>query len=122
MSENEMIKRITIDDVERRIAQYTDDTQLMSEGDAISFEQSISTVYTFGTESGLTMNSCNTQAVLLWNRRRSFTRYLPHIEMDWNKSKFKILGVWFILDLTGCEEINYKIKFFEMKMLFDICI
>ena len=65
MSENEMIKRITIDDVERRIAQYTDDTQLMSEGDAISFEQSISTVYTFGTESGLTMNSCNTSSFAL---------------------------------------------------------
>ena len=42
--------------------------------------------------------------------------------MDWNPPKFKILGVWFTVDLTDCEEINYNDKFSEMKMLFNTSI
>ena len=42
--ENRLIKGININDEEHKVAQFADDTQMMSEGDAISFEQSINTV------------------------------------------------------------------------------
>ena len=42
--ENRLIKGININDEEHKIAQFADDTQTMSECDAISFEQSIGTV------------------------------------------------------------------------------
>ena len=45
--ENRLIKGINISDEEHRSAQFADDTQMMSEGDAISFEKSISTVDNF---------------------------------------------------------------------------
>ena len=56
------------------------------------------------------MNSGKTQAIWLGSRKRCGDRYLPHLKMDWNPSKFKILGVWFTVDLSDCEEINYNDK------------
>ena len=46
--ESRLIKGININDEEHKIAQFADDTQMMSGGDAISFEQSINTVDKFG--------------------------------------------------------------------------
>ena len=102
----------TFNDEEHKIAQFADNTQMMSEGDAISFEQSISTVDNFGRKSGLVMNSGKTQAIWLGSKRQSLTKYRPHIKIDWNPPKFKILGVWLTADLTDCEEINYNNNFF----------
>ena len=61
--ENRLIKGININDEEHKIAQFADDTQMMSEGDAISFEQSISTVDKFGRKFGLAVNTGKTQAI-----------------------------------------------------------
>ena len=61
--ENKLIKGITTDDEEHKIAQFSDDTQMISEGDAISFEQSISTADKFGRKAGLTVNTGKTQAI-----------------------------------------------------------
>ena len=60
--ESEVIRGITINDDEHKIAQFADDTQMMSEGDVNSYEQSISTIDSFGKKSGLFMNSAKTQA------------------------------------------------------------
>ena len=120
--ENRSIKGITINDVEHRLAQFADDTQLMSEADVISFEQSISTVDTFSRKSELAMNSSKTQAAWYGGKRRPATKFLPHVKMDWNPPKFKTLGVWFNVDLADCEEINYNDKFSELKMLLNIWI
>ena len=61
--ENRLIKGIHINDEEQKIVQFADDTQMMSEGDAISFEQSINTVENFGRKSG------KTQAIWLGSKR-----------------------------------------------------
>ena len=68
--ENRLIKGINIYDKDHKIVQFADDTQ-MSEGDAISFEQSISAVDNFGRKSGLVMNSGKTQAIWLGSKRQS---------------------------------------------------
>ena len=90
--EHRLIKEITIKIVKHRIARLADDTQLMSEGNAITFAQS-STADVFGGKSGLAMNSRKTQAVWLGSERWSLAKYLPQIKMDWNQPKFKILCV-----------------------------
>ena len=87
--ENRLIKGININDEEHKVAQFADDTQMMSEGDAISFEQSIGTVDKFGRKSSLAMNSGKTQAIWLGSKRQSETKCLPHIKIDWNPLKFK---------------------------------
>ena len=116
--ENDRIKGVTINNIEHKIAQFADDTQMLSEGDTVSFEQTVHTVDLFGHKSGLYMNSTKTQAIWLGSRKDSPVRYLPHLEMDWNPSKFKILGIWLTADLTNCETINYDDKFSEIKLLF----
>ena len=44
VGENEVIRGIAINDDEHKIAQFADDTQMISEGDVNSFEQSIRTI------------------------------------------------------------------------------
>ena len=61
--ENRLINEININDKEQKISQFADYTQMMSEGDAVSFEQSICTTDKFGTKSGLAMNSGKTEAI-----------------------------------------------------------
>ena len=80
--ETELIRGIAINDVEHKITQFADDTHMMSEGDVNSFEQSISTIDSFGKKSGLFMNSGKTEAIWLGSKRRYSTRYLPYIKMD----------------------------------------
>ena len=72
--ENELIRGITINDDEHNIAQFIDDTQMMSEQDVTSFEQSNGTIDSFGKKSGLFMNSGKTQAIWLGSKRRSSTK------------------------------------------------
>ena len=50
------------------------------------------------------------------------TKYLPHIKIDWNPPRFKILRVWLTADLTDCEDSNRNNKFSEIKILFNIWI
>ena len=87
--ENRLIKGININDEEHKIAQFADDTQTVSECDAISFELSIGTVDKFGRKSSLAMNSGKTQAIWLGSKRQSETKCLSHIKIDWNPLKFK---------------------------------
>ena len=90
---------------------------MMSEGDAISFEQSFSTIDRFGRKSSLVMNSGKAQAIWFRSKRQSSTKYLPHIKINWNPTRFKILGVWLTAHLTDCEEISCNNEFSEMKTL-----
>ena len=68
------------------------------------------------------MNSSKTEAVWLGSLQHSQVKYLPHLKICWNPSKFKILGVWFTVHLRECEEINYNEKFAEIKALYKIWI
>ena len=38
---------------------------------------------------------------------------MPHLQMEWNPPKFKILGIWFTNDLKECEVLNFNDKFLE---------
>ena len=68
--ENRLIKGININDEEHKIA------QMIPEGDAISFEQSISTVDNFGRKSGLAMISGKRlgAGIAQWLERRTRNR------------------------------------------------
>ena len=92
---------------------------MISEGDAISSEQSINTVDNFGRKSGLAINSNKPQVIWLRSKMHSLTKYIPHIKMDLNAHKFKILGVSLTADLDDCQEINDNDTFSKMKILFN---
>ena len=92
----------------------------MLEGDKNSFEETIQTINTFGKKSGLFLNAGKTSAIWLGNRKNSPIRYMPHLYMEWNPPKFKILGIWFTNDLKDCEVVNFREKFSEVRALYKV--
>ena len=118
--ENSNIKGIKVNDIENKVAQYADDTELMMEGDRNSFEEAINTITIFGKKSGLILNTDKSSAIWLGSMQNSEIRFMPHLHMEWNPERFKILGVWFTLDLKKCVEINFREKFLEIKNMFKV--
>ncbi|WP_419609554.1 reverse transcriptase family protein [Thiolapillus sp.] len=116
--QNENIKGIVIGETEHKISQYADDTEIMLEGDEKSFQETINTIEIFGKASGLFLNAGKTSAIWLGSRQNCPIKYMPHLHMEWNPCKFKILGIWFTNDLKNCELLNFKDKFFEIKALY----
>ena len=84
--EDKNIKGISIGETEHKISQYADDTEIMLEGDRNSFERTIKIIDIFGKKSGLFLNAGKTSAIWLGSRRNSPTKYMPHLNMEWNPS------------------------------------
>ena len=120
IKENKDIKGIVVDDNEIKISQFADDAQLVNPGDRLSFESSIHVIQKFSKASGLYMNEEKTQAVWLGSSKNSKIKYLPHLRIKWNPNRFKILGIWFMVNIQECEKINYQNKFTEIKTLINI--
>lgn len=91
--QNKNITGISVNNAEHKLAQFADDTQTFQNGDGISFEETIKILNIFGKISGLNMNCEKTSAVWLGRQRRSTKKYMPHLKMEWNPPKFKILGI-----------------------------
>ena len=45
--------------------------------------------------------------------------WLPHLNMSWNPSKFKILCLWFTHNLQNMDNMNTQDKYLETKLLFN---
>lgn len=116
--ENDQIKGISINGITSKITQFADDSEIMLEGDRVSFEETFRTVERFGSSSGLKLNVDKTNAIWLGSMRNSNVRYLPYLNIKWNPQTFKILGITFTNDLNDCINVNFKDKFFEIKKLF----
>ena len=123
--QNKHIKGIFIGETEYKISQYADDTETTLEGDCkknknnnkFFFDGTVKTITTFGKASGLFLNAGKTSAIWLGNKRNSLVKYIPHLQMEWNPPKFKILGIWFINDLKECEVLNFSDTFSEIRAL-----
>ena len=68
---------------------------------------------TFGKASGLFLNAGKTSAIWLGNKRNPLVKYMPHLQMEWNPPKFKILGIWSTNDVKECEVLNFSDFFFD---------
>ena len=120
IKENKEIKGIVVNNNEIKISQFADDAQLINPGDQLSFESSIKVIHKFGDASGLFMNEEKTQAIWLGKSKNSKVKYLPHLNINWNPNKFKILGIWFTVNIQECEKINCQNKLEEVRTLLNI--
>ena len=120
IKENNKIKGIVINNEESKITQYADDSEILLDGNRDSFEETFVTIDKFSKASGLRLNVSKTNAVWLGSQRNSTVKFMPHLDIKWNPSKFKILGIWFTNDLVNCIELNFDEKFFEIKKLYSI--
>ena len=120
IKEDKDIKGIEINNKEIKISQFADDAQLINAGDRISFEKSITLIKKFGNASGLYMNEDKTQAIWMGSKKHSNVKYLPQLNINWNPSKFKILGIWFSTGTDICDKLNFDEHFSEIKKLINI--
>ena len=118
--ENNLIKGISINNIETKISQYADDSEILLDNDRVSFEETIRTIDTFGKSSGLKLNVEKTNAVWLGSMRNSNQKFMPHLNIKWNPPTFKILGIVFTNDLVDCVDINFRDKFLEIKRLYKV--
>ena len=118
--QNKHIKGIFIGETEYKISQYADDTEITLEGDKNSFEETVKTINIFEKASGLFLNAGKASAIWLGNKRNSPVKYMPHLQMECNPPKFKILGIWFTNDLKECEVLNCSDKFSEIRALYKV--
>ena len=114
------IKAIKIEENEFKISQFADDTTFLLEGDRNSFEKLFEQLNFFGEISGLKLNAEKTNNVWLGRKINSEARWLPHLNMNWNPPKFKILGLWFTNNLEEMEKMNTYDKYLETITLFNI--
>jgi hypothetical protein len=117
--ENQKIKGIQVFEIECKISQFADDTTLFLEGDRDSYEELFSNLKEFEKISGLKLNYEKTCNVWLGNKINSNVCFLEHLNMSWNPSQYKILGLWFTNDLSKLAELNLTDKFNETKKLFN---
>ena len=45
---------------------------------------------------------------------------MPHLQMEWNPPKFKILGIWFTNDLKECEVLHFSENLLEIRALYKV--
>ena len=116
IKKNDRIKGIVINNIESKITQSADDSELVLDGNRESFEETFSTLDKFSKASGLKLNVSKTNAIWLGSQRNNQLKFMPHLDIKWNPSKFKILGIWFSNDLVNCFELNFDDKFYEIKI------
>ena len=116
---NPQIRGIFINGVEFKITQYADDTTLFLDGSQDSLLAALNTLETFGTYSGLKMNTEKTWVVWIGRKRHSKEKLVDK-GLLWGCTHFDLLGIKFSNNLMNMLEINYDKKICEIKNLMNI--
>ena len=102
--EEKNIKGISIGETEHKISRYADDTEIILEGDRNSFERTLKII---GKKIRSNLESGEDQCHMATKQTNSPVRHMPHLNMEWNPPKFKILGSWSTRDMKQCKVINF---------------
>ena len=89
---NPQIRGIFINGVEFKITQYADDTTLFLDGSQDSLLAALNTLETFGTYSGLKMNTEKTRVVWIGRKRHSKEKLVDK-GLLWGCTHFDLLGI-----------------------------
>lgn len=106
---NKNIKGIKINKTEYLISQYADDTVLILDGSENSLNEAIKELNMFYALSGLKINLSKTQATWIGSKKYSIEKMCKNINLQWTTT-FKLLGIYFDVDLTNILKMNYDKK------------
>jgi hypothetical protein len=108
---NQDIKDITIEGEEYKLAQYADDTSLISDGSPKSMDGILRELDYFAKISGLKVNFSKPK--MIWIGSKKFSKevfYHSRWKLDWNNPKYDLLGITFSVNLKEMLELNYMTK------------
>ena len=117
---NQDIKGITIEGEEYKLSQYADDTSLISDGSPKSMDGILRELDYFANISGLKINFSKTK--MIWIGSKKFSKEVFHHsrwKLDWNNSKFDLLGITFSVNLKEMLELNYTTKLEDIRKIIN---
>ena len=107
---NKNIKGISVNNSEIKISQYADDTTFILNDTSESLSATLQTIETFGSMSGLRLNSKKTEALWIGSMVGNKEKLFPEKNFKWPENKVKVLGVWLSTDPNITLNINYREK------------
>jgi len=110
------IKGITVKNREFRLGQYADDTFMLLDGSEGSLTEVLKLLNRFYNCSGLKINVDKTQLAWIGCCRNSPKKLCPNVKLKW-VTRFKLLGIYFNVELNRMREENYSIKLGEIEKL-----
>ena len=117
INKNPDIKGRTIGNREFRLTQLADDMTLILDGSQSSLQAALKTVEVFGSFSGLKINKSKTKLVWIGRRKHSKCKLNINSNLEWGVSEFKLLRIWFSVDLVKIPSINYSMTLDNAKKL-----
>ena len=116
-NKNPDIKTINIGNKEFCLTQFADDTTLILDGSQSSLQAALNTIEVFGSYSGLKINKSKTKLVWIGRKKHSKWKLNINSNFEWGVSEFKLLGIWFSVDLMKIPSINYSLTLDDVKKL-----
>lgn len=100
------------------LSHYTDDTLIILDGSERSLREAIREFNNFYQISGLKINISKTQLVLISSKKYYSNRMCEEINFQWT-SAFKLLDIFFDVDLTNIPTLNYDKKLVKIKHIIN---
>ena len=114
---NTDVTGIFYNEMEFKLGQYADDAFLLLDGSHLSLRTTMQILKDFALVSGLHCNVLKSKAIWIGNKKYSNEKICPEIDINWSMSNFRLLGVYFSLNLEDMVELNYSMKLKEVKKL-----
>lgn len=114
---NKNIKGIKIDSFEYELTQFADDTFLLLDGSKSSLDATLTEMDSFAKISGLKLNYNKTKVVWIGSKKYTTEAINTKWKLVWGDTRFKLLGLFFDVDLDMMPNINYKEKIEKMKKI-----
>lgn len=97
---------IHINNIEHKVSQYADDTQLFLDGTENTLTEAVRVLNTFYAWSGLKINTEKTKVIWIGSLASSPRRLCEDLDFEWCPDTFNILGVHFAADVRNIWGLN----------------
>ena len=94
---------------------YADDVTLTLDGSERSLKRAFEILDRFSTISGLNLNYSKTEVIWIGSKKYSEDKLCSEYPLEWGKSRFKMLGIMFDVNLDCIVRNNFESKFIVVK-------
>ena len=109
------ITGIVVNGVEYKISQFADDTAILLDGTDKFFKSILNILNEFANYSGLKVNFEKTHVIWIGSLKYTTRSIKTRWKLNWNTYSFKLLGIYFHIDLEKMIEINFRDKIDKIK-------